>query len=159
MEARASHGGVLRDVVETDLQVFFEQQRDREAAQVAAFVARDRDAFDAHWRRLLRDASITKQTILDHGLVAGNIVAFEQHGKPMVGYWLGREYWGRGLATKALSELLERLETRPLYARAATSNVASIRVLEKCGFAVSGVESSFDDALGRDLEEALLVLA
>ena len=150
--------GVLRDVVESDLPVFFEHQRDPEAIRMAAFVSRDRDAFFAHWATILSDDSLTKQTIVDDGQVAGNIVCFEQHGEPSVGYWLGREHWGKGLATKALAELLDQLETRPLYARAARDNVASIRVLEKCGFVVTSYETSFHEALGVEIEEALLEL-
>jgi RimJ/RimL family protein N-acetyltransferase len=73
--------------------------------------------------------------------VAGNVVSFEQDGEREVGYWIGREYWGKGVATEALSQFLDHVEVRrPLYAGVAKHNVASIRVLEKCGFTIVGKE-------------------
>jgi RimJ/RimL family protein N-acetyltransferase len=131
---------VLRDVTEGDLPVFFEHQLDPEATRMADFPARDKKAFLAHWNRILGDESIMKKTILYVGEVAGNVVSFVHAGKREVGYWVGKEYWGRGVATRALSELLDLEERRPLYAYVAKHNVASIRVLQKCGFEVSGEE-------------------
>jgi RimJ/RimL family protein N-acetyltransferase len=125
---------VLRDVVASDLPVFFEHQRDPEATRMADFPARDREAFDAHWERILGDPTLTTQTIVFEGEVAGNIGSWEQDGRRLVGYWLGREFWGKGLATKALAEFIDALDRRPLYAYVAKTNVGSIRVLEKCGF-------------------------
>jgi RimJ/RimL family protein N-acetyltransferase len=125
---------LLRDVVDSDLPVFFEHQRDPEATRMADFPARDREAFDAHWERMLGDESLYKKTIVFEGQVAGNIGSWEQDGRRLVGYWIGREFWGKGLATKALAELVDELGRRPLYAYVAPTNVASIRVLEKCGF-------------------------
>jgi RimJ/RimL family protein N-acetyltransferase len=125
---------LLRDVVESDLPVFFEHQRDPEATAMADFPARDRDAFDAHWARILADDSLTKKTIVFEGQVAGNAVSWPQDGRRLVGYWLGREFWGKGLATRALAELVDELGTRPLHAYVAKTNIGSIRVLEKCGF-------------------------
>jgi RimJ/RimL family protein N-acetyltransferase len=129
---------VLRDVREDDLDVLFEQQRDPEAAAMALFPAREREAFDAHWRRVLADDSAFVRVIESEGEVAGNIGSWEQDGRQLVGYWLGSEFWGRGLATAALAELAEELDTRPLHAWVAAGNVGSIRVLEKCGFVRAG---------------------
>ena len=125
---------LLRDVVVSDLPSFFEQQAEPEATAMADFPARDRDAFDAHWERLLADPSLYKKTIVFEGQVAGNVVSWVQDGRRLVGYWLGKEFWGKGLATRALGEQIDDLDTRPLYAYVAKTNVASIRVLEKCGF-------------------------
>lgn len=125
---------LLRDVIDSDLPVFFEHQRDPEATRMADFPARDREAFDAHWERVLGDETLTAKTIVFEGQVAGNIGSWEQDGRRLVGYWLGKEFWGKGLATKALAELVQELGTRPLYAYVAKTNVGSIRVLEKCGF-------------------------
>jgi RimJ/RimL family protein N-acetyltransferase len=72
--------------------------------------------------------------------VAGNVVSFVQSGEREVGYWIGNEYWGTGVATQALSGFLNHVDTRALYAHVARHNVASIRVLEKCGFEVSWEE-------------------
>jgi RimJ/RimL family protein N-acetyltransferase len=135
---------VLRDVLESDLPVFFEHQRDPEATAMADFPARDREAFDAHWERLLADPSLYKKTIVFEGQVAGNIGSWVQDGRRLVGYWIGKEFWGKGLATQALGELIEELDTRPLYAYVAKANIGSIRVLEKCGFVRSGEDEHED---------------
>ena len=143
--------GVLREVVDSDLDAFFEHQREPEANRMAAFPARDREAFDAHWRRLLADDSLTKKTIVHEGEVAGNIGCWEQEGRRLVGYWIGREFWGKGLATRALQELTGEVTQRPLHAWVATRNVGSIRVLEKCGFVRVGSQKN-------DVEELLFEL-
>ena len=131
---------VLRDVIDSDVPIFFEHQRDPEATSMAAFPARDRAAFDAHWQKILADDQLTAKTVLFEDRVAGNVVSFEQDGKRLVGYWIGREFWGQGLATRALAELLAELPQRPLHAYVATTNAGSIRVLEKCGFVLAEEE-------------------
>ena len=149
---------LLRDVTEDDLPIFFEHQLDPDANRMAAFPARDRNAFMAHWTKILGDETITKKTILFDGHVAGNVVSFEQFGKPQVGYWIGKEYWGKGVATQALSEFLGHVKARPLYARVAKHNIASIRVLEKCGFTFFGEDKGFSNAGGEEVEEFILIL-
>lgn len=149
---------LLRDVTEEDLPVFFEHQLDPEANQMASFPARDREAFTAHWTKILGDDTVTTKTILFDGEVAGNVVSWEQSGERLVGYWIGRQYWGKGVATRALSEFLGHVTTRPLYARVAKHNVASLRVLEKCGFSVSGHDTAPADTGGENVEEVILKL-
>jgi len=146
---------VLRDVAETDLDVFYEQQLDPEATAIAVFPARDREAFDAHWRRVLADDSAVKRTIVDGGAVAGNIGCWKQDGRRLVGYWVGREFWGRGLATAALAELAAEISERPLHAWVVSSNVRSIRVLEKCGFVEVERRAEHADRAGVVIEEVL----
>lgn len=125
---------LLRDVVPDDLPRLYEHQRDPEAARMAAFVPREREAFFAHWGRILADPALFKQVILCDGEVAGHVGCFERDGLREVGYWVGREHWGRGLASRALAEMVARVPERPLHARVAEHNAASRRVLEKCGF-------------------------
>jgi RimJ/RimL family protein N-acetyltransferase len=134
----------LRDVAESDLPIFYEHQLDPEANRMAAFVARDRDAFMAHWARILVDDSCIAKTVLVDGQVAGNVGSFDMEGQRLVGYWIGKRHWGKGVATRALSTFLELDTARPLHARVAASNVASIRVLEKCGYILCGRESHAD---------------
>jgi RimJ/RimL family protein N-acetyltransferase len=124
----------LREVREGDLDDLFAHQSDPEANTMAGFPARDRAAFMAHWAGVLADDGVDKRTILAEGRIVGNIVAFEHGGRREVGYWLGRRFWGRGFATKALTEFLRQLKTRPLYASTVAHNTGSQRVLEKCGF-------------------------
>src|SRR3954447_4333436 len=145
--------GVLREVVEADLPVLYEHERDREAAAMAAFPPRERDAFMAHWAKTLANDSALTWTVVSDGEVAGNIGCWEADGRRFVGYWIGREFWGRGLATRALTELLGTVAARPLHAYVVKSNVASIRVLEKCGFVE--VEAHTGD---NGIEELLLEL-
>jgi RimJ/RimL family protein N-acetyltransferase len=131
---------LLRDVEESDLPVFFEHQLDPEATRMADFPAREREPFMAHWSKVLKEETAVKKTILFEGEVAGNIVSFMNAGEREVGYWIGREFWGRGIATLALAGFLRLEERRPLHARVVRHNVASIKVLEKCGFRVTGEE-------------------
>ncbi len=129
---------VLRDVSEEDLTAFYEHQREPEACEMAAFPPRDRDAFTKHWSDILADPTVDRKTILSDGQVAGYLVGFGQQGKRQIGYWIGRSFWGRGIATRALASFVDSLAGRPLYAYVAKRNVASIRVLEKCGFKFHG---------------------
>ena len=145
--------GVLREVVEADLPLFHEYECDPEAAAMAAFPSRDRDAFMAHWAKTLANGSALPMTIVSDGEVAGNIGCWEADGQRFVGYWIGRQFWGRGLATQALAELVGMVEARPLYALVVASNVASIRVLEKNRFVVVGRHTADDG-----IEELVLEL-
>jgi len=145
--------GVLREVVEGDLPAFHEYECDREAAAMAAFPSRDRDAFMAHWAKTLANDSALTMAIVSDGKVAGNIGCWEADGHRFVGYWIGREFRGRGLATQALAELVGMVEARPLYAHVVKSNVASIRVLEKNGFVEVGRHTADDG-----IEELILEL-
>jgi RimJ/RimL family protein N-acetyltransferase len=152
---------ILRDVTHDDLSIFFEQQRDESANYMAAFGAKnpaDRDTFMARWARNLPDDTVVKQTIVVDGQVAGHIVAYEHSGMREVGYWLGKPYWGQGIATRALAAFLEYVTARPLFARAAKDNIASLRVLEKCGFTIHGEDKGFSDARGEEVEEYILTL-
>lgn len=151
----------LREVKESDRPIFYEQHLDPTANYMAAFTREDpanRNSFDQHWSRILADESIPIKTILYKGQVAGSVLSYEQFGDREVSYWLGKEFWGKGIATKALTLYLEHVSKRPIYARAAKDNVGSIRVLEKCGFILSGQEIGFANARGRDIEEVIMVL-
>ncbi|MBV8732271.1 MAG: GNAT family N-acetyltransferase [Acidobacteriia bacterium] len=130
----SSDSVLLRDVEEVDLPILFEQQCDLVATQMAAFTARERDAFLQHWAKILKDHTGVKKTVLYEGAVAGYIVCWPESGRRLVGYWFGRDFWGKGIATIALSQFLAVVPERPLYAYTAGHNTGSIRVLEKCGF-------------------------
>jgi RimJ/RimL family protein N-acetyltransferase len=58
-----------------------------------------------------------------------------------------------------LRELLGVVPDRPLYARAAADNAGSVRVLEKCGFVLTGHERGFANARGEEIDEVVLTLA
>jgi len=137
----------LRNVIDSDLPIFFEHQRDPEANRIAAFPARDHEAFMAHWAKIRRDATNIIKTIVFQGEVAGNIGSWIAGDKRLIGYWLGRDFWGQGIATAALKELISQVKTRPLHVFVAKHNVASIRVLEKCGFVVLATPEAGDDGI------------
>jgi RimJ/RimL family protein N-acetyltransferase len=128
----------LRPVTEDDLDVFFQQQLDAEASAMAAFPSRDHDAFYSHWHKILAGGEGTERTIEASGDVAGYIVSWFQDGHREVGYWLGKGYWGRGIASTALRRFVAEIPERPLLAWVAEHNVGSIRVLEKAGFVPDG---------------------
>ena len=160
---RATERIDLRDVWESDLPLFFDFQLDPEANQMAAFTAKDptdKAAFLGHWGKILSDNTITNQTILSEGKVVGHVASYtdQEFGKPEVTYWIGREYWGIGIATEALLRFLDRVKTRPIYARAAKDNVASLRVLQKCGFEIVSEGRGFANARGKEVEELVLRL-
>jgi RimJ/RimL family protein N-acetyltransferase len=130
---------------------------------MAAFTSKDptnREAFMAHWARIINDEATIIQTILCNGQVTGYISSYphEGEGKPEVSYWLDKAYWGHGIATEALLAFLSRLKARPVYARVAADNAASSRVLEKCGFVRIGTNRDFANARGQEIEEVLLKL-
>jgi RimJ/RimL family protein N-acetyltransferase len=152
---------VLRDVGESDLAILFDHQRDPDASYMAAFISRDHsdwEAFLKHWKRILADPTVMMKAILWGGRVVGSVGSFELEGKPQVTYWIGKEHWGKGIATRALTQFLRHVKRRPLYASAANDNLASIRVLQKCGFMVCGYTKGFAGARGADIEEVMLEL-
>ena len=130
----------LRPAVPDDVPVFFEHQLDPEATRMAAFPSRDRDAHRAHWEKILADDACVTMTVVAGTVVAGNMLSWVDGDKREIGYWIGREHWGRGIASAALPQLLELLTERPLYAYVAEHNAGSARVLEKSGFTQQGAE-------------------
>lgn len=138
----------LRPVRDEDLPVLFAHQADRVAAEMAGFPSRDEEAFRAHWRRLKADPGVVTAVAEVDGSVAGWLGSWAEDGRRYLGYWFGRAFWGRGVATEALRRFLEGFEERPLFAHVVVHNAGSMQVLAKCGF----VE------VGRDDEEVLFEL-
>ena len=146
----------LRRVEDLDLDVLFEHQADPQAVEMAAFPARDRDRVAAHWAKVRADEALVARTIVADGRVAGHIGCWPENGQHLVGYAVGREWWGRGVATRALALLVEEVSVRPLYAHVVAHNVGSIRVLDKCGFRRDrGQETAVPDD---GIEELVFVL-
>src|SRR3954454_6322956 len=135
---------MLRHVEPNDVAVFFAHQPDPVASDMAAFPSRDRAAHDGHWSRILADVSVIARAIVEDGEVVGNIGSWTTDNQRLIGYWIGREYWGRGYATRAVAEFLAEVRERPVWARVAEHNVASLRVLAKCGFTVVAAEHHDD---------------
>ena len=151
---------VLREVHDSDLSVFYRHMNDPEALRMAAFTPKDpadRDAFDAHWKKI-RASSDVLRTILADGDVVGSTAVYGEPGEREVTYWVDRAHWGRGIATAALGALLAEVPERPLYARAAADNAASLRVLHKCGFIESARARGYAEARGEEIDEVVLRL-
>ncbi|RLQ93695.1 GNAT family N-acetyltransferase [Falsibacillus albus] len=153
---------MLRTIEMDDLPLFFEFQKDRDAIHMAAFTAKDpndREHFNRHWNKILGNESIIKRTITLNHEVVGSIMCFEQFGEREVTYWIDKKHWGKGIATDALGEFLTIVPVRPLYGRTAKDNIGSRRVLEKCGFTITGEDKGFANARGEEVEEFILMLA
>jgi RimJ/RimL family protein N-acetyltransferase len=155
---------VLRAVEDADLDILFEHQLDPEANRMAAFTSpdpADRHAFDARWQRIRADGDKVTRTIVVDGEVAGSISHWRDPGLPgpEVTFWLGREHWGKGIASAALERFLELVPQRPLFGRCAADNAGSRRVLEKNGFVLEREERGFANARGSEIDELLLRLA
>jgi RimJ/RimL family protein N-acetyltransferase len=151
----------LREVRDEDLAVLFEQWADPVAAHMAAFTAPDHmdwDAFERRWSRLRADETVITRVIVVDGEVAGTIGSWGGPADREVTYWIGRFYWGKGIATDALNAFLTVDPSRPFNARVAFDNVASRRVLEKCGFRVVATERGFAQARSGEIEELVLRL-
>ncbi|MCJ7558454.1 MAG: GNAT family N-acetyltransferase [Gammaproteobacteria bacterium] len=151
-------GLVLRAVHHDDLPILFEHQRDPVAIRMAGYHPRSLEAFMEHWEKILLNPSVIKLAVVWDDEVVGNIVVFDVGENRAVGYWLGNAYWGKGIATSALNELLQRELQRPLFAYVAAHNVASRRVLEKCGFVTLGGVSTPEGFSPLDGEELLMRL-
>lgn len=140
---------ILRPVIASDLPIIFAQMSDPESSAMAAVPSRNREEFDAHWAKIMSNNDIILRTIEVDSQVAGHLVSFLIDEERQVGYWLGKEFWGKGIASESLKQFLGMIKTRPLFGRVAKHNGVSRRVLEKCGFKFHGEEKY----LNRDHKE------
>jgi RimJ/RimL family protein N-acetyltransferase len=154
----ADEGVRLRPVEPGDLPRMYELQLDPESNRMAVTIPRTGEAFDSHWAKALEDPAITARSVLVGGALVGIISCFPRDGQDHVGYWIDRDYWGMGIASRALHLLLREVAKRPLVAIVATSNGASLRVLQRCGFVIEQVRLSPADERYPECEEAVLVL-
>ena len=151
----------LRPVEDRDLDAIYQQVTDPEAIRMAAFTAEDqtdRRAFLNRTSRLRADTSVSHRVIDVDGATAGTIGSFRVDDQLEVTYWVDRTLWGKGIASAALRILLSETAERPLYARAASDNLGSLRVLEKAGFRRVGVNRGFAHGRGEEIEETILRL-
>lgn len=148
----------LRPVEPGDLPRMFDLQLDPDSNRMAVTIPRTAEAFDSHWAKALDDPRNTARAVLFDGEMVGYISCFPMEGEDHVGYWIDRAYWGMGVASRALHLLLSEVTQRPLVATAATSNGASLRVLQKCGFVVGEVRLSPATDRYPECEEAVLLL-
>lgn len=138
----------LRPPTWDDVPALFEIQADPDANDMAGVKPRTREVFMARWREVLDDPAINTRLIeipspgvaidSNHREIAGSVSVFQADGHNMLGYWIARAHWGKGLASRAVAEFLTLEPRRPLRATAAATNTRSHRILEKCGFRCTG---------------------
>ncbi|GAA3648281.1 RimJ/RimL family protein N-acetyltransferase [Lentzea atacamensis] len=152
----------LRELEDSDLDTVFEMMRDPESAWMAAFTAEDpddREAFDAHMRKIRARTDVTNRVIVGDGRMVGTIACFVMDGDTEITYWVDRSVWGQGVAGRAVALILEEVTVRPLYGRVASDNVGSLRVLTRAGFEKIGTDVGYAPARKAEIEETILRLS
>jgi RimJ/RimL family protein N-acetyltransferase len=152
----------LRPIEDSDLDALFEQMRDPESVRMAAFTTKDPDdraAFEIHMAKVRTSPEVTTLAVTADGRLVGTVACFVVDGDTEITYWIDRSWWGQGIASRALALFLDTVPVRPLYARAASDNVGSLRVLQKAGFVAIGTEISYANARDAEIEETILRLA
>lgn len=135
----------LRPTLRADVPSLFEIQLDPQGCELAGVMPRDLAAFEGRWNEILdQDGNcvspadrITPRVIIADGLLVGSINIVPEDGTDWIGYWIAREHWGRGIAKRAIALMVREFTRRPLYARVAAHNTASLRALESNGFVVA----------------------
>ena len=153
---------ILRRTEVADLDNFFQFQLDKEANYLAAFTPKDpsdKTAYFIKHTKLLSDQTVNNQTIMIGNIIVGSIAKFEMEGKAEITYWIDRNFWGKGIATKALKDFLSNETTRPIFGRVAFDNFGSQKVLEKCGFVKIGTDKGFANARQTEIEEFIYKLS
>lgn len=132
---------------------------DPEAAYVAAFVTlASAETHAARWQEIMSNPDNTVLAIMWNDQMVGSAGTFLRDGDRELTYWIDRPFWRRGIATRAVAELLRYERVRPLFGRVASDNAGSVRVLEKSGFVQVGREVAHAPARGRDVEELIFRL-
>ncbi len=154
----------LRAAEPADVPLLFAFESDPAWCATAMVKPRSAEVFHATWEKIFQDwaagvMEVVQRTILVDGEVCGTIGRRLLSGQWTVGYGLGRAFWGRGIASRALGLLLAQSDVRPLYATVAATNVASIRVLQKNGFAITQTRKADETERCLPREEMIFVLS
>ncbi|MCX6318269.1 MAG: GNAT family N-acetyltransferase [Bacteroidetes bacterium] len=153
---------LLKKTEPQDLHTLFEFQTEQEAIHLAAFTPKDphdKQAYLDKYTPFLSDPTKIFRTIYVNDEIAGSISQFILYGDAEITYWIDRKYWGQGIATAALRELVQIVSIRPLYGRVAFDNIGSQKVLEKCGFVKTGTDKGFANARQEEIEEFIYELS
>ena len=152
----------VRPSKKENLDFFFEFQLDADANQMTAFTSKDstdKNAYMQKYPGLLSDASINMQTIICNGQIVGSISKYIMEGDAEITHWIDKKFWGQGIATEALTQMLRIAETRPLFGRAAFDNLGSQRVLLNCGFEKIGSEMTLANGRNAEIKEIVYKLS
>ena len=151
-------GVVVRPVSLNDLEWMYQLQLDPESNRMAGTYSRDRGDFFTHWEQVCKDPNVIAKVILVNEVEVGCVAAFPRDGNTHVAYWISPDRWGQGIATAALQMLLVEVLDRPLHATVADTNLASLRVLQKCGFQPIGIRQVVECSRYPAHTEQLLIL-
>jgi len=149
----------LRATLPADIPSLYRFELDPASNQLAGTKPRDLQTFNARWEEIFRNGGVTPRVIIADNTLVGSINIFEQEGTDSIGYWIAREHWGRGIATRAIALLIAEVATRPLFARVASHNVPSLRALERNGFIIASRCHSPETERNVARETITLVLA
>jgi RimJ/RimL family protein N-acetyltransferase len=94
------------------------------------------------------DPEVIIRVITEDDLVVGYLLSWSTESCRMLGYWIGREFWGRGLASLGLRLFINELPMRPLQAHVASTNLGSQKVLDNNGFSLVSREPINDSIFG-----------
>jgi RimJ/RimL family protein N-acetyltransferase len=150
----------LRMITADDLPTLFRQQLDPQSNAMAGTKPYAEVVYHERWKKILADAAVVPMAIVEAGakskdaegaegvaaVIVGSISCFQRDGHDMVGYWIDRQHWGRGIASRALAMFLQQVPRRPMHAHVLSDNASSIRVLTKCGFRQTGTFAGEEDA-------------
>lgn len=151
----------IRKTQKEDLNTLFDFQADDDAGRMAAFVSntwKDREGYIAKWERLLQDDSVNSYTILHNGIIVGSVGTWMMDNERQITYGVDKAFWGQGIATAALALFLKKVDEYPLYGRAASDNIRSIKMLERAGFVKTGTDRGFAAARNEVIEEVIFRL-
>lgn len=112
---------------------------------------------------IANDNPVRHFAIVEDGQIRGSVGYVPDHGFSRncaeVGYWIGVEFQGRGIATEAMGALAGHLlmsrQFHRLRAMVLSENIGSMRVLEKCGFVREGILRDSAIREGRWQDEVL----
>jgi RimJ/RimL family protein N-acetyltransferase len=130
---------LLRRTHAADLPRLHAMELDEASNALAGTKPRDWPTFHDRWMQILADVDdgvlgVIPRVVIADGSVVGAVNISPHEGRSAIGYWVAREWWGRGIATRAVGMMLGEFTRRPLIATASAANLPSIRVLEKHGF-------------------------
>jgi ribosomal-protein-alanine N-acetyltransferase len=152
----------LRPTQISDLDTLFQFQLDKKGGYLAAFMPKnpaDKAAYIIKYTKLLGDPTVNNQTIVIDNIIVGSIAKFTIEGDTEITYWIDRNFWGQGVATKALKDFLVNETSRPIFGRVAFDNFGSQKVLKKCGFVKIGSDKGFANARQAEIEELIYKLS
>lgn len=151
----------LREACDSDAPIIAEQANDYDVAKMVATMPHPYSLADAYvFLEKIKDKFEAGEghtmAIAVDGDLAGCAGWFynEEHVLE-IGYWVGRKFWGRGIAGKAVVLILDVIRNEcpdetEVLAQYMDENPASGRVLEKCGFVPDGITLDGCYSLARD---------